>query len=82
MLVPLCPFCWKGEGYRKYLREMEEERIFERRLVLLLGNALVLASLTNDNLSPFYRLQGRVQDTSRKIFTLFKGEFYTLLPTT
>lgn len=27
---------WKGEGYRKYLREMEEEKIFERRLVFII----------------------------------------------
>ena len=54
---------------------MEEERIFERMLVFYyLRNVFVLVSLgsfwfqlTSDNLSPFYRLQGRVLDTSRKI---------------
>ena len=38
--------CWKGGGYRKYLREMEEDKIFERRLVsYYLRNVFVLASL-------------------------------------
>jgi len=30
----MIPLCWKGEGYRKYLREMEEI-IFETRLVFI-----------------------------------------------
>jgi len=42
----------KGEGYRKYLREMKEERIFEKRLVFYyLRNVFVLTSF----LDPFIK---------------------------
>ena len=35
MLKRMGDYCWKGEGYRKYLREMEEERISDRMLVFI-----------------------------------------------
>jgi len=35
LIVAVCMVCWKGKGYRKYLKEKEKKRIFERGLVFM-----------------------------------------------